>query len=48
MGLNVLLAIDQAHTVPQRALDGGSGFSGLTRFMGPVTMTLFPMTFVCL
>ncbi len=38
----VLLAIDNAHTVPQRALNCGPGIGGLTRFMGPtVPLPLF-------
>ncbi len=32
---NVLLAIDKAHTVPQRALDCGPGLGGLKQVYGP-------------
>ncbi len=31
----VLLAIDNAHTVPQRALEGGPDLSGLNQVYGP-------------
>ncbi len=33
--INVLLAIDKAHTVPQRALDCEPGFGGLNQVHGP-------------
>ncbi len=32
---NVLLAIDKAHTEPQRALDYGPGLGGLNQVYGP-------------
>ncbi len=32
--VNVLLAIDQAHTVPQRAYDCGPGLGGLNQVYG--------------
>ncbi len=31
----VLLAIDNAHTVPQKALDSRPGFDGLNQVYGP-------------
>ncbi len=38
----VLLAIDSAHTIPQRALDCGPGLGGLNHIMGPtVPLPLF-------
>ncbi len=33
--VNVPLAIDTEHTVPQRALDGGSGLGGLNNVCEP-------------
>ncbi len=41
----VLLAIDNAHTVPQRAPDCRPGSGGLTKFMGPTfPLPLFRVT----
>ncbi len=40
----VLLAIDNAHTVPQRALDGRPELGGLNHVMGPTVP--FPLFIV--
>ncbi len=39
--VNVLLAIDKVHTVPQRAMDCGLGFGGLNQVYEPNCPTPF-------
>ncbi len=40
--VNVLLAIDKANTVLQKAPDCGPGLSGLNQVYGPIRPTLSP------
>ncbi len=44
--VNVLLAIDRAYTVPQRALYCVPGFGWLSRFIGPTIPLLYRMVVV--
>ncbi len=47
--VNILLAIDEAHTVPQRVLVCEPGFGGLNQVMGPtIPLPLFRVSVACI
>ncbi len=44
--VNVLLSIDEAHILPQRAMEYGPGLGGLNQVMGP-TVRLPCLEYLC-